>query len=203
MSGIAEPVARERMEVERPPPHRFTIDDYYKMAEAGILAEDDRVELLDGEIVDMPPISSEHAGAVNLTLAGLASCLPHRRYVVSVQNPVRLNLYNEPQPDLAVLRWREDGYTRGHPGAADVLLLVEVMQSSADYDRQVKLPLYARFGIPEVWLLDLPGDRLEVHRDPGPEGYRRVATVARGERVRALLVPELELDPVALLPPRD
>lgn len=201
MSGIAEPVAKKRVEAERPPPHRFTIDEYYKMAEAGILAEDDRVELLDGEIVDMPPISSEHAGAVNLTLAGLASCLPPRRYLVSVQNPVRLNLYNEPQPDLVVLRWREDGYTRGHPGAADVLLLVEVMQSSTDYDRRVKLPLYARFGIPEVWLLDLPGDRLEVHRDPGPEGYRRVATVARGERVRALLVPELELDPAALLPP--
>lgn len=201
MSRIAEPVAAERVELGRAPPHRFTVDAYYKMAEAGILAEDDRVEPLDGEIVDMPAIDSEHAGTVNLTLAGFVARLPPRRYLVAVRNPLRLDAFNEPQPDLVILRWRDDGYAASHPGPADVLLLVEVMRSSRDYDRRVQLPLYARFGIPEVRLLDLPGDRLEVHREPRPEGRRRVATVGRGERVRALLVPELELDPAALLPP--
>ncbi|MCX7630669.1 MAG: Uma2 family endonuclease [Geminicoccaceae bacterium] len=201
MGAIAEPEAKERAEAGRPSPHRFSVDDYYNMAEAGILGEDDRVELLDGEIVDMSPIGSEHAGSVNLALAGLVTRLPPRRYLVSVQNPLRLDRFDEPQPDLAVLRWREDGYARGHPGPADVLLLIEVMQSGRDYDRRVKLPLYARFGIPEVWLVDLSADRLEVHRDPAPEGYRTVAALARGQKLQALLVPELALDAADLLPP--
>lgn len=202
MNGIAEPVAKERMEAERAPPHRFTVEEYHRMAEAGILGEDDRVELLEGEIVDMPPIGSEHAGTVNRTLAHLFAVLPPGRCLVSVQNPLRLDARNEPVPDLLCLRPRQDAYTRSHPGPEDVLLLIEVMQSSRDYDRRVKLPLYARFGIPEVWLLDLPAERLEVHRDPGPAGYRAVEAVARGGVAKALLVPELALDPADLLPPR-
>ncbi|BCX17977.1 MAG: hypothetical protein KatS3mg117_1659 [Geminicoccaceae bacterium] len=201
MSGLAEPIAKERVESGRAPPHRFTVDDFHKMAETGILGEDDRVELLEGEIVDMPPISAEHAGTVNLTLSAFAARLAPRRHLLSVQNPLRLDAWNEPVPDLLVLRWRADGYTERHPGPADVLLLVEVMRSSADYDRRIKLPLYARFAVPEVWLVDLPAERVEIHREPTAEGYGSVRTVARGEAVRALLVPELALDAADLLPP--
>ncbi|MCL6606879.1 MAG: Uma2 family endonuclease [Geminicoccaceae bacterium] len=201
MGTLAEPITKERMEGGRAPPHRFTVDAYHKMAETGILGEDDRVELLDGEIVDMPPISAEHAGTVNLTLAAFARRVVHGRHLLSVQNPLRLDPWNEPVPDLLVLRWRQDAYTKALPGPADVLLLVEVMRSSHDYDRRIKLPLYARFGIPEVWLVDLPAERVEVHREPSAEGYRSVHTVGRGEKVRALLVDALELDAADLLPP--
>lgn len=190
------------MEAERAPPHRFSVEEYYRRAEVGILGENDRAELLEGEIVDMPAIGSEHAGALERATRRLYELFGSRRHVVSVQDPVRLDPYNEPEPDLALLRWRDDEYGAIHPGPGDVLLLVEVLQSSADYDRWVKLPLYARFGIPEVWLLDLPADRLEVHRDPSAEGYRAIETVDRGGRVRALLVPKLELDPADLLPRR-
>ena len=201
MGTLAEPITRERVESGRAPPHRFTVDAYHKMAEAGILGEDDRVELLEGEIVDMPPISAEHAGTVNLTLSAFARRVVHGRHLLSVQNPLRLDPWNEPVPDLLVLRWRQDAYTKALPGPADVLLLVEVMRSSPDYDRRIKLPLYARFAVPEVWLVDLPAERVEVHREPSAEGYRSVHPVGRGEKVRALLVPELELDAADLLPP--
>lgn len=201
MSGLAEPIAKERVDSGRAPPHRFTVDDFHKMAEAGILGEDDRVELLEGEIVDMPSIGPAHAGAVNRTTRLFYELLGRRRYVVAGQNPLRLDQWNEPQPDLLVLRWRDDEYAESHPTAGDVLLLVEIMQTSRDYDRRIKLPLYARFAVPEVWLVDLAAERVEVHREPSAEGYGSVRTVARGEPVRALLVPELALDAADLLPP--
>jgi Uma2 family endonuclease len=134
----------------------FTVAEYHKMAEAGILSEDDRVELLEGEIVAMSPIGSRHAGLVN-RLNRLFSQRAGDQVVVSVQNPVRLGGYSEPQPDLALLRPRADFYTSSHPGPEDVLLAVEVAETSAAVDREVKVPLYARFGVPEVWLVDLAG----------------------------------------------
>lgn len=128
-SGIAEPAAKRRDEVERPPPHGFTIDDDEKMAKAEILGEDDRVELAEGGIVDVPSNSSQHVGTIERSLGRVHELPPARRYVPSVRDPVRSNLYSEPQPDPAVLRWREDGNARSHPGATDVPLLIEVMQS--------------------------------------------------------------------------
>ena len=171
---------------------RFTVDDYYRMAQAGIFNEDDRVELLDGAIIEMPPIGPLHAGDVD----GAAQIFFEAfRDVaqVRVQNPVRLNQYSEPQPDLALLQPRADFYRTRHPGPTDVYLLVEVADTSAEIDRRVKLPLYARAGVPEVWLLNLNLDAILVHRDPSPEGYRTVQTLRRGERLAPLAFPEREL----------
>src|SRR2546426_2118990 len=133
---------------------RFTVDEYHRMAEAGIFSEDESVELLEGEIVEMTPISSRHAACVN-KLTRLFTRELGERVVVSVQNPVALTETSEPQPDLALLRPRADFYAAGHPGPEDVLLMVEVADTSATSDRAVKVPLYARAGIEEVWLIDL------------------------------------------------
>jgi Uma2 family endonuclease len=124
------------------------------MARAEILREDDRVELVEGEVVQMSPVSSRHAGAVNRLVASLARLQVEGRAVVSIQNPVE---FGEPQPDVAVMRPRPDFYGTAHPGPEDVLLLVELAETSAEYDRQVKVPLYARWGFPEVWVVDLEG----------------------------------------------
>ncbi len=172
--------------------YRFTVDEYHRMAEAGILTEDDRVELLDGEIVAMSPIGSSHSGCIN----ALTELLTHgliRRASISVQNPVRLDRYWEPQPDLAVLRPRSDHYRSALPGPADVLLLIEVADSTVEFDRGIKAPLYARHGIPELWIVNLPADRIEVYRDPTPDGYREVRTAARGDVVTLARFPELEV----------
>jgi Uma2 family endonuclease len=168
----------------------FTVAEYHKMAEAGILSEDDRVELLEGEIVAMSPIGSRHAGLVN-RLNRLFSQRAGDQVVVSVQNPVRLGGYSEPQPDLALLRPRADFYTSSHPGPEDVLLAVEVAETSAAVDREVKVPLYARFGVPEVWLVDLAEDLVEVFREPSAEGYREVLVLRRGESLAPALLPDL------------
>jgi len=170
----------------------FTVEEYHRMAEAGILGEDDRVELIEGEIVEMTPIGSRHAGAVN-RLNRLFSERVGEHAVVSVQNPIRLGERSEPQPDLALLRFREDFYASSHPGPGDVLLVVEVAETSAEYDRRVKVPLYARFGIPEVWLVDLEGEAVEVYRDPSPEGYRKAEVLRRGSSLSPSSFPDLEL----------
>lgn len=150
--------------------HRLTVADYYRMAEAGILGEDDRVELIEGEIIDMPPIGNVHSSSVKRLLRIFDRAVGDGA-VVSVQDPIHLNDFSEPQPDLALLRYRDDFYREAHPTAADVLLLVEVAGSSLAYDRDVKLPLYARHGIPEVWIVDLEHRRLEVHSRPQGDAY--------------------------------
>jgi Uma2 family endonuclease len=174
------------------PRWRFTVDEYYRMAKAGILGEDDRVELIDGELIKMSPIGSRHAAAVSRCNYLFQRAFGDRA-IVNVQNPVRLDPYSEPQPDVALLRPQPDFYARAHPGARDVLLIIEVVDTSARYDRLVKLPAYARFGIPEVWLLHLPRGWLEVHRDPSPDGYRQVRRYRRGERVSPLAFPDVAI----------
>ena len=166
----------------------FTVEDYHRLAEVGVLGEDDRVELLDGQIVEMTPIGPEHAGCVD-ALTRLLSRLVGDAGVVRVQNPLVLGSRWEPQPDLALLRPRADGYRAAHPGPGDVLLVIEVADTSLESDRDVKLPLYAAAGIPEAWLVDLEHDVIEVQREPGPEGYREVRALRRGDTVAALLVP--------------
>lgn len=167
------------------------------MAQAGILTEDDRVELIEGEIVEMTPIGSRHAAGV-ARLTALFSRIQDRG-IVWVQNPIRLAEHSEPQPDVAVLRPRADFYAEAHPGPEDVLLLVEVVETSADYAREIKLPLYARSGIPEVWLVDASGGSIEVYRDPGPQGYREVHRAGRGERVAPGAFPDLDVAADAVL----
>lgn len=175
-----------------PERRRFTVDEYYRMAEAGILTEDDRVELIEGEIVQISPLGPSHAGTVKHLNAVLTARLGPRA-VVSVRDPVRLSRDSEPQPDLAVLRARPDFYRRSHPGPGDVSVLVEVADTSAEADRRVKVPLYARTGIPEVWLVDLNAERVEVHRAPTPDGYRDMRVLRRGESLAPAAFPDLTL----------
>lgn len=158
----------------------FTVGDYHRMAEAGVLRQDARVELLDGQVVELSPIGSPHAGCVNRLNQMLARALAGRA-TLGIQNPVVLDNFSEPQPDVTALKYRADGYAERHPSPADVLLLIEVMVTSAEHDRDVKIPLYARAGIPEVWLVDLEADTVEVYREPGEDGYALVRTATRAD----------------------
>ena len=162
------------------------------MAEAGILGEDDRVELIDGELIEMSPIGSRHAACVN-RLTRLLTAGAGERAIVGVQNPVQLGIKQEPQPDLALLKYRPDFYAVTHPGPEDVILLVEVADSSANYDREVKLPLYARAGVPEVWLVLLDEGGIEVHRSPSPRGYKQTVRIYPGESLGVSGLPSLEI----------
>ncbi|HWP47298.1 MAG TPA: Uma2 family endonuclease [Candidatus Limnocylindrales bacterium] len=151
----------------------FTVEEYHQMAKAGILSEDDRVELIKGEIVEVPPIGSQHAACVN-RLTRLFSQWVGERAIVSVQNPIYLSEHSELQPDLALLRPRSDFYAQAHPQPQDVLPVVEVADTPLTYDREVKIPLYAKSGIPEVWLVDLTADCIEVYQKPSPQGYLEI-----------------------------
>lgn len=173
--------------------HRLTVADYCRIAEAGIFGEDDRVELIEGEIIDMAPIGSEHTSSVK-RLNRLFDRAVGEQAIVSVQDPIRLDEHNEPEPDIALLRYREDFYRSTHPGPADVLLIVEVADTSLRYDREIKLPLYARHGIPEVWIVDLENRRLEVHRRPEGETYREQICPAPNESVAPADLPDCAVD---------
>ncbi len=147
------------------PKYRVTVRDFHKMGEARILPEDARVELIDGELITMAPIGSEHASVVR-DLINILVPMVQGSALVDAQNPLTLGEHSEPQPDLMVLRGRLDGYRQSHPRAEDVLLLIEVADSSAATDRNVKIPLYAKHGVREVWLIDLGARVLEVYREP-------------------------------------
>lgn len=168
----------------------FTVEEYERMGAAGILGEDDRVELIDGEIVEMTPIGPGHAACVNRLTRRLVGALGNRA-VVTVQNPVRLPPRSEPQPDLVIARERADFYASGHPTSADVLLAIEVAESSVVFDRAVKGPLYARMGIAEYWLVDLGADVVVAHRRPTPTGYEDVRTSGRGDVLAPQSLPDL------------
>lgn len=172
--------------------HRFTVDEYHRMGEAGIFHEDDRVELLDGQIVEMTPIGVRHAACVKRLTALFARLAGHRA-TLSIQDPLVLDTHQEPQPDVALLRYRADGYQTGHPRAADTLLVIEVADTSVEADRARKIPLYARASIPEAWLVNLPGDGIEVHRHPRGGHYADVRTARRGEGIAPLAFPDLAL----------
>jgi hypothetical protein len=167
---------------------RFTVEEYRRLGEVGILHEDDRVELIDGEIVEMTPIGERHALAVIYLNNALARGLEGRA-LVSPQNPLRLGPHSEPQPDLVLLRPAADRL----PAAPDALLVIEVADTSLAYDRDTKLPRYARAGIPEAWIVDLEGQAVEVHRAPGPTGYRDVQRLGRGASVSPAAFPDLRL----------
>ena len=171
---------------------KLDVAEYHRMAEAGILGEDDRVELIEGELIEMTPIGSYHSGTVN-ALTRLLVDAAGDRAVVAVQNPVRLGNHSEPQPDFALLAPRADQYRRATPTAAEVLLLIEVADSSGRYDRAVKLPLYAQHGIPEVWIIDLEANQVEVHREPGPGGYATGERVGSGGTIAPQLLPGIRL----------
>ncbi|MFN0084582.1 MAG: Uma2 family endonuclease [Blastocatellia bacterium] len=162
------------------------------MVDAGILGPDDRVELIEGEIIEMSPIGPRHASIVN-RLTGILATLFARKFVVSIQNPVVLNDYSVPQPDLAVLKWRDDYYAQELPAVQDTLIAIEVSDTTLEKDRGVKLPLYARTGIPEVWLIDLYNDRIEVHSALLNGVYQRSRIVQRDQDVQSDAIPQLTL----------
>lgn len=164
------------------PRWKFTVDDYARMAQAGILGEDDRVELLEGEIVEMAPIGPLHAACVKRLNRLFAARLGDLA-VVSVQDPIRLGSRSEPQPDLALLRPRDDLYSALHPEPADVLLVVEVAFSTGPFDRLVKMPLYAEWRIPQAWLVDLDAGVIEVYRLRAEGRYGEPEVVAGRDRV--------------------
>jgi Uma2 family endonuclease len=158
----------------------FSVADYHRMAEASILTEDDRVELIEGRIIVMSPATSRHAACVK-RLNGCLSRLVGAIMIVSVQDPVQLDDHSEPQPDVALLRLREDFYATSHPTAADTLLLIEVADTSESYDREQKLSLYARSAIPEVWIVSVAKNHVEVSTAPVAGIYRHVRYALPGD----------------------
>jgi Uma2 family endonuclease len=179
--------------VSKVEPRRFTVADYYAMADAGILSENDRVELLDGDVIVMPPIGDWHASGVAQIIALFPSTILDGRAILQIQNPVRLDSDNEPQPDAMLLRWRNDFYRNGHPGPDDVLLLIEVSDTTVDYDRNTKLPRYARAGIPEVWIDNRRDRRIEAYTDPSGDEYATVRYAAPGETIAPQAFPDITL----------
>jgi len=161
-------------------PHRFNVDEYHRMAEVGILHPDCRVELIEGEIVDMSPIGSKHQGTL-IKLTKLFFQLLGDSFLISPQGPIRLGKNNEPEPDLTLLKNRADAYTEEHPKSEDVVLLVEIAQSSLSYDLEVKMPLYARFEIPELWIIDLEKDQIIQFTQPAEGAYQRKVIWSKGD----------------------
>ncbi len=173
-------------------PWRFTVDDYYKMAEAGILTDDERVELLNGEIVEMSPIGSRHASSVNMLNYLLITLLGTRAWV-SIQNPLRLNGQAEPEPDVLLVRWRDDLYESEHPTPQDVLLLIEVADSTLASDRNEKLPMYAQAEIPECWIVNLSDGVVEIYTDPAGEEYLTRQVFEAGASVSPSAFPDVSI----------
>lgn len=163
--------------------HRFSAEDFHRMAEAGILGEDDRVELIRGEVVELSPVGKRHMAALKRLMNALFPLQQAKKALLQVQDPLRLFPDTEPQPDLALLAYRDDFYRERVPEAKDALLVVEVAETSLDHDLKVKLPLYAQAGVPEVWVVDLEGKRVLVHRKPEGGGYREAEALGPGARL--------------------
>ena len=170
--------------------HCFNVQDYHRMVEVGLLSKDSRVELIEGEIVEMSPIGSTHGGAVKRSSAFLNRVLGDA-VIVSVQDPIHLNDFSEPQPDLALLKPRRDFYSNSHPTPEDVLVVIEVIDSSVSYDRNIKVPLYARAGIAETWLMVLQKAVIEVHSHPRNGKYQKIRRLKRGKTLQSQILPEL------------
>jgi Uma2 family endonuclease len=178
--------------------HYFTVSEYERMGATGIFAPEARVELIEGEIVEMSPIGSRHAACVKL-LSRILNKQVADNGIVSTQDPIRLSDFSEPQPDIAVLRFREDYYRDGHPGPNDVLLVIEVADTTIDYDRRVKMPLYARAGIAEALIFNLPEDQLECFSQPEADVYREHSIMKRSEQFSSGTVFGLVLDVETIL----
>lgn len=179
--------------------HRVTVDEYYRMADAGVLAPDARVELIDGEVIDMAPMKSAHARTVNWINTILVEAI-HGRALVTCQTPLRLDDRSEPEPDLMLVRSRTDHYAASHPTAADVLLLIEVSDTSLAYDRRIKVPLYARHGVAEVWIVDLENRLVRIYRRPAGEQYLDITSTETPGPTPVATVPDLVIDLSGVLP---
>jgi Uma2 family endonuclease len=178
--------------------HRFNVAEYYRMAETGVLKPGTRVELLDGRIIDMSPIGPLHGGLVN-RLNRLFNRLAKGRWLVSAQNPLRLDDHSEPEPDVMLLKPAADDYTSRHPQPDDVFLLVEVSDTTLDYDREEKLPAYGRAGIREVWIVNMNDRVIEIHREPHFTGYGASTILRAGDKAAPLAFPDAAVDVAELL----
>ena len=168
--------------------HRFTIDDYHRMIDSAILTENDRVELIRGEIIDKMPSGDPHIACVN-RLNRLLTVRLGEDAIVSIQNPIAIR-ESEPEPDVAILRPRADFYATDRAKSADILLLIEVAETSIDYDREIKGSLYAESGIVEYWIVNLRENVVEIFREPMPDGsYAQTSSAAAGERIELVAVP--------------
>ena len=183
MSTANEPLRR----------HRLSVIDYHRMAEARIVARDARVELINGEIIDMSPIGSKHASIVK-QLNRLLSVAAGEHAIVSVQDPITLGIDSEPEPDIVLLLPRDNFYADTHPGADDILLVVEVSGTSLHYDKDIKVPLYARYGIPEVWLIDIENREITIFLEAGRDSYNRQSTPVDLCSVAPLKLPDISID---------
>lgn len=171
---------------------KFTVNDFHKMTEVGILAEDGTTEIIKGELVERMPIGSRHAGVV----ARLSKLFEKRvgdESIIWSQNPIHLDDYNEPLPDVALLKLREDFYTENNPRPEDVFLLAEVSDSTARYDREEKTLLYAQAGIPELWLINVRREIIEIYTQPDKGNYRNIQIYQHGESIRSITLPDLQI----------
>jgi Uma2 family endonuclease len=171
----------------------ITADEYERMGEAGIFGKGARLELIEGAIYEMSPIGSPHAACVD-ALVFLLGRLAQHNFIIRVQSPIRLNDFSEPQPDIALLRWRDDFYRHAHPRPDDVLLVIEVADTTVETDRAIKLPLYAQAGVKEVWLINLPDERIELYAAPVGGTYQTSQQFQRGAIVQAQTIPNLSVN---------
>lgn len=177
---------------------RFTVDEYQRMADAGVFDPDERVELIEGAVVEMSPVGHRHAAHVDRLTARIVPLVAGRA-IVRVQTSVVLSDITQPEPDLALLAYRDDFYVGAHPRPPAILLAIEVAESSLATDQRVKVPLYGRSGVPETWLVDLVNRRVVVHRGPGPEGYEAATVHTAGDVLTVEALPDITVDVAWLL----
>jgi len=185
--------------LDYPKRHPVSAQEYLRMGEAGVFAPEARLELIEGEIIEMAPIGSPHAGVVKI-LNRLLVRLAGERAIVSVQDPLVASERSVPQPDLALLEPRPDSYSRSHPRSSEVLLVIEVSDTTLGFDVKTKVPLYARCGIPEVWIVDVQSQALLVFRGPGPQGYGTSSRASVDEEVASAMIPEVRFAVRELFP---
>jgi len=173
--------------------HWISVEEYERMGRADIFGNEARLELLEGEIYEMSPIGSPHAACVDF-LINLLTEFARRRFIVRGQNPICLNDFSEPQLDVALLRWRDDFYRHAHPTPADVLLVIEVADSTVETDRSYKIPLYAQAGIAEAWLVNLPAEQVELYASPANDAYQITQTFKRGDVAQSHTIKDLAIN---------
>jgi Uma2 family endonuclease len=195
--GVTQPLA---MVNSLPEPRLFTAREYQHLVEVGVLNEDERIELIEGRIVPMAPKNIKHAMATRRGLRCFTRVLGER-VIIGVQDPVLLNDFSEPEPDIVLLATPDDRYLESHPTPKDIFLVLEIADSSLAYDRDVKCPLFARNGIIHFCLLNLQNRELEDYREPGPNGYRRKQTYSEEESFNLVAFPKISIKVKDLLPP--
>lgn len=179
--------------LDYPQKHPISAEEYLRMGEAAVFAPEMRLELIDGEIIEMAPIEGPHMARVNI-LTRLFVERAGANAIVSVQNPLVIADRSVPQPDLALLRPREDDYARSLPTVADVLLVVEVADTTLSFDLRRKMPLYARCGVAEAWVVDVNGRAVHVFREPGATGYANSFAVEPGRKIASMALPEVFIE---------